>query len=389
MFKCLSELLTSFKVWLEYFLILILLIIFKYFYTAYISIVFIFILLLLPFISIIYVIIGLCTIKISVKFEPKVCIKNNTIILNLILSNKSFICYPTIRIKYSIPALNNKSSQIKVLKIKVHSKQNIVIKHEIFCKYRGLYQGVLYYIEVNDLFGFFRLKLRFKNTIKFEVFPRKLELFEDLPTEINNSLNYNYIDISNIIGTRKYILGDELKLIHWKNTAKLDDIVVKEFQAEIESNNLIFIDLNNYYQGEKSFEAIDGVVETSISLVSKLISNNININVLWYDNQINYKNLMSYLDFDEFFNNIALTTFNNKNIEIEHLIFNQIDYNSVFILSSAINYKLISKLDTWLDNTKINYIYFEVEDTEIDFNLLNYYNINFWYIKDYKIIMGV
>lgn len=388
------------RAWLRYFFVLIVLIVFKYFYIEYMPILFVFAVAILPLIGLLHIIIGIFTIKASIKFNPEICTKNEIMKLKIIVSNKSFFPFPMVKIKYTIPERVNIIAKMKIHIANFLAKQSYTIEHDILCKYIGIYEGNILYIEMQDLFSFFKFKIKSKDTFRFMVIPRKIILpysDENLLSEANNSeFTTNTVDLSNIVGTHKYVLGDELKLVHWKHSAKLDDIMVKEFQEENEHTTLIAIDLKAYYKNETNYIANDGIVETAIALSLKHVIETIPIDIIWYNStqeNISCVNLASISDFEAFFNNISLVDSYNSDISLDKLIVNHLEYNknynSMFIISSNLDLDLISQLFMLARNIQINFVYFEVENKlgiENTIASLKYNAIKLWYIKHGEII---
>lgn len=398
------------KAWTTYILTLSLLLIFKYFYIDYMPFIFIAIAICLPIISMIYVIIGLYSIKVNMICSPNICNRNGVSDLNIMVINKSFLSFPLVKIKFSIPEKLGKPKKSKILDINIASKKCYEAQHKIICSHRGIYEGNIYYIEVYDLLGLFRLKLRYKNIIKLKVVPNRIIIPKDGDVSYYNSdngknigkLSINNISLSHndINGTRKYIIGDELKSIHWKHSAKLDEIMVKEFEEENESFILVAMDLKSYNkksQYEIDFTS-DGIIETSIAILLKCIIDSIPVDVIWYDiisKQVNSEKLLSIVEFEKFFNNIVEADLYNDNIFIDEMIFNHMDYNknynSIFFITSNISSDLVSKLCILASNgnIQINAVYFEVsysDEIENNFNLMKYYGIKIFYIKHGEIL---
>lgn len=388
------------RAWLRYFFVLIILIIFKYFYIEYMPILFVFVVAILPLIGLLHIIIGIFTIKTSIKFSSEICTKNEIMKLKIIVSNNSFFPFPMVKIKYSIPERVNIIAKMKIHTANFLPRQSNTIEHDILCKYRGIYEGNIIYIEMQDLFSFFKFKVKSKETFRFMVIPRKIIIpysDENLLSEANNSeFTSNTVDLSNIIGTHKYVLGDELKLVHWNHSAKLDDIMVKEFQEENEYTTLIAIDLKAYYKNETNYIANDGVVETAIALSLKHVIETIPIDIIWYNltkENISCINLLSVSDFGEFFNNISLVDLYTNEVSLDKLIVNHLEYNknynSMFVISSNFDLDLISQLFVLAKNIQINFVYFEVEnelEVENIITSLKYNGIKLWYIKHGEII---
>lgn len=371
MFKLLKNLLLIVDVWLKYFLILILATVFRYFYPEYISSLFIIILFsIIPF-SLIYVVIGILFIKIKLELETTAIIRNEEINLNILFFNKSFFPFSKIEIKYSVPQKIGLSSENKIICFNLLARKNYKHKQKIICKHIGKYKSKILYIKISDLFGFFKLKLKSKVEIEFLVFPNKIfipEFNSNLFSNIESNLSkITKINTSDIFGTRDYILGDELKLIHWKNSAKIDDIVIKEFEERKDITGLIVLDLKKYYNLEKTYIAIDGIIEAAVSTIEKFISNNIKINVIWYEENrknIETKTLETNLDINNFFKHLATLNPYANNISLEKILNTSIDYSNdysiIFIITAYIDSNLINYLNKL--NIQIVILYIKLND---------------------------
>lgn len=355
MFGLFKNFLLTVEVWLKYFLILILTTVFRYFYPEYISFWFIIILFsLVPF-SLVYIIIGAFFIKIKLELETTTIIRNEEVNLNILFFNKSFFPFSKIEIKYSVPQKIGLSSENKIICFNLLARKHYKYKQKTICKHVGKYKSNIIYIKISDLFGFFKLRLKSKAETEFLVLPNKIfvpKLNSDLFSNIENNLSkVTKINTSDIFGTRDYILGDELKLIHWKNSAKIDDIVIKEFEEKKDITGLIVLDLKKYYNLEKSSIAIDGIIEAATSTIEKFISSNIKINVVWYEENkkdIELKFLEDNSNINDFFKYLAALNLYANDISLEKILNISLDYSN--------NYSIVFIITAYIDANLINYL---------------------------------
>lgn len=355
MFGLFKNFLLTVEVWLKYFLILILTTVFRYFYPEYISFWFIIILFsLVPF-SLVYIIIGAFFIKIKLELETTTIIRNEELNLNILFFNKSFFPFSKIEIKYSVPQKIGLSSENKIICFNLLARKHYKYKQKTICKHVGKYKSNIIYIKISDLFGFFKLRLKSKAETEFLVLPNKIfvpKLNSDLFSNIENNLSkVTKINTSDIFGTRDYILGDELKLIHWKNSAKIDDIVIKEFEEKKDITGLIVLDLKKYYNLEKSSIAIDGIIEAATSTIEKFISSNIKINVVWYEENkkdIELKFLEDNSNINDFFKYLAALNLYANDISLEKILNISLDYSN--------NYSIVFIITAYIDANLINYL---------------------------------
>jgi len=347
------DLIRIFNVWLKYLLILIAINIFKYFYPEYIPFSFIIIIALFPIFSLVYAIIGILLVKINFESKIKTVVRNEQINLSILIHNKSYLPFSMIEMKYSLPQKVGLASENKTICFNILAKKKYRCEEKILCKHIGVYKSNLEFMKVSDLIGFFKLKLKLKSQLEFLVLPRKIyisdfksNLFSDIKSSIITKTNINTYDI---FGTRNYNAGDELKLIHWKNSAKIDDIVVKEFEDKKDISNLILLDLKKYYEGEENYNYIDAVIEVAVSI----ISNRIKTDVIWYEqNQknINLKTLEFDEDINDFFKQIIYLNYYKSDISLQKILNAQITYNAysvIFIITAQIDSDLINYLNSF------------------------------------------
>ncbi len=346
------DLIRIFNVWLKYLLILIIINVFNYFYPEYIPFSFIIIIALFPLFSLVHAIIGILLVKINFESKVKTVVRNEQINLNILIHNRSYLPFSMIEMKYSLPQKVGLPSENKTICFNILAKKKYRCEEKVICKHIGVYKSNLEFIKVSDLIGFFKLKLRLKSQLEFLVLPRKIyisdfksNLFSDIKSSIITKTNINTYDI---FGTRNYNAGDELKLIHWKNSAKIDDIVVKEFEDKKDISNLILLDLKKYYEGEENYNYIDAVIEVAVSI----ISNRIKTDVIWYEqNQknINLKTLESDEDINDFFKQIIYLDSYENDISLQKILNAQISYNAysvIFIITTQIDSDLIDYLNS-------------------------------------------
>ena len=101
------------------------------------------------------------------------------------------------------------------------------------------------------------------------------------------SYQYSQVEKGNdpgeVFGVREYREGDSQKQIHWKLSAKLDDLTVKIPSFPIENNILVILD--NLLETEEIMEAEtkSSLVEDFCSLSTSLTEKNIPHSIGWYD----------------------------------------------------------------------------------------------------------
>ena len=71
----------------------------------------------------------------------------------------------------------------------------------------------------------------------------------------------------NVVSVRRYTVGDSLNRIHWKSSAKLNRLMVKEFETEVQSDLAILLDLNGSVQVG---EGLSGTEEAGVTVAASV-----------------------------------------------------------------------------------------------------------------------
>ena len=71
----------------------------------------------------------------------------------------------------------------------------------------------------------------------------------------------------NVVSVRRYSVGDSLNRIHWKSSAKLNRLMVKEFETEVQSDLAILLDLN---QSVQVGDGLSGTEEIGVTVAASI-----------------------------------------------------------------------------------------------------------------------
>lgn len=160
-----------------------------------------------------------------------------------------------------------------------------LVKNSVVIKYRGIYDLGPVELKTSDVFGAFTWNRCVYSKGFIKVYPRvhniesftlkSMQSFGTLSTK-----NKAYEDNTSVSDIRKYNIGDSVKKIHWKVTAKKGNLHVKNYQLTGSASGYIFLDLkrNCYYKGNmRVLEEL--AVETAASLVSFFLKKAVSINM--------------------------------------------------------------------------------------------------------------
>ncbi len=186
------------------------------------------------------------------------------------LENKSPFYLPGIRMKI---ALKNKGNG-KVRKISLAGSISARGKAELTGVFRnpefGLWQAECGKCFCYDCLGLFRLKKRWKETLQFMVFPSCYEtnIKVGVRTRLFLSDGSWYHprtggdDPAEVLKLREYRQGDRMNRIHWKLSAKNEELIVSEMSMPMGCNVVIFLDAETENMNRKTGTAYWEVLHT-------------------------------------------------------------------------------------------------------------------------------
>ncbi len=149
----------------------------------------------------------------------------------------------------------------------------------------GLVEASLVGIRTTDWLGLYEKKLSVSASAEAIVMPRSISLpEEDANTNRNNSseecneLQQKGSDPSEIYEVRKYHEGDRIQSIHWKLTAKEQELMVKEFADLAGESYVLWVDRNFL-----SREHRDALFDLLYSVCGLLGEQHIIFSICWND----------------------------------------------------------------------------------------------------------
>lgn len=131
-------------------------------------------------------------------------------------------------------------------------------------------------VTSQDPLGVFHLKRRFLDPVPFIVFPAveplpDLDLrFSHLPSDSRTIRPVHQIttDVSSI---REYNPGDSFRRIHWPYTAKMNKLMVKEFDLGLSADAWVVVDMQRTSHWSQDDE-VNNTEELSVTIAASLIS---------------------------------------------------------------------------------------------------------------------
>lgn len=204
--------------------------------------------LLLTFlISFIYILIKQKNIKVQVKFNKRIYSSGEEHEFITVIKNYGILPAPYV-------ILNNKAIEKINPKyngdaIALNSDESIWVRNVVRFNKRGLYNFGEMNLKISDLFSVFERKRNINLNIPIKVYPKVHELsrFISNGSDIFKNAVSNKSNIEDLYSTKeikKYSVGDNLKRVNWKVSAKHGELFVRNLDtvSGVESN--LFLDMS-------------------------------------------------------------------------------------------------------------------------------------------------
>ncbi len=304
--------------------------------------------LLLPVVSFVHLVTCCFLGKYEQNLNSDSVIKGDRVDFSLRIINRSFFMLPYISIRFwENGAAVNKQSDMKSIALQPFGKRDF--NFEYIYKYKGCFKIGISEIEFQDFLGIFKLVRRNKRPLLINVYPRNLHI-----DSFALNINYSFGDISNFIGIQedtsiikeidKYSYGDSLKKVHWKLTAKSNELMVKKYENYASVSAVYIIDLkNNGFSEEDNAIVEDKHIETAIAVLKRLIHDDVDVKLVYADEKITSIQCRSSLDFEKVYEILAKVKF-DQNIKLTDIIYSQTNENisnsNIIISTSNLDFEL-------------------------------------------------
>lgn len=299
-----------------------------------VTLVLFFAVILMPAISYLLMRINYAFIKFDVSVNKNIYEKREEAETTIKISNEGII--PTLFFKIRIMQIddNGKSINENIFAFSLSSFKNIDFSNKIVMKRRGVYEIGIKEVEVYDLLGLFRIKKDINEIKQILVLPKRILLYGSLVKNIiaenGDEKNKSRVgeDRTIISYVRDYHDGDNMNSVHWKLSAKKDDLVVKVYDNPNDNNILIVADMQSFIFDDSDLweDSGDAVVEAALTLALKCVYENKSCTLYWYDtlqSSIVWYEIYTMADFDLAFNHLAVTKVSFDNITIDTILNNQ------------------------------------------------------------------
>lgn len=211
--------------------------------------------------------------------------------LDLSITNNKFLPLPWLHIEEEIPEevtfLKGKNyisdSSPKPMRsvlsffLSIGWYHRLTRRFPLKCMKRGLFYFGPATINSGDPFSFYRSNITTENQDQLLVYPCILTMEElGLPSQHPfgdlRLRRHLFEDPVQVMTTRDYVSGDPLKRIHWKSSARLQQLQTRVFEHTTTSDMSLFLDTrtvtDKYYWGVKIQDLLETAVITAASIAN-------------------------------------------------------------------------------------------------------------------------
>ncbi len=157
------------------------------------------------------------------------------------------------------------------------------------CSQRGVYSLGPWEMRLGDPFGLFEARQSYGQQVEIVVYPPLAALPPELAQHrraigdrapLRQPISAETIKA---MSTRPYIMGDALRRVHWRTTAKRDDLFVKVFEPEAASTMWLIPDLDaaaHAQLGEGIESSLEKMIILTASIASRLLDEHLAVGVI-------------------------------------------------------------------------------------------------------------
>jgi len=228
--------------------------------------------LILPVFSFVFLQFTRFNIEITEKLSNEIVAKNEEFLYRVKVRNRGFLPCFFIRLSFDFKNLGLDSTTQNSY-FAVGGKNHFEDEIKISGKYRGIYEIGMKEVAMYDFLGIFKAKIKYANTLKLTITPEIKHIPELVTNQIQDGetaskRNLPGQDLTSVTELRPYQNTDSYRQIHWKATAKRNELISKNPQ-DIEQYATVFF-INNYRNPSKSnsLETEDKMMDAVVSAMA-------------------------------------------------------------------------------------------------------------------------
>ncbi len=267
-----------------YFLLLVACLIFSMAYQSRISAVLLLMVAIYPIAAFILTAISLFTLGAGFGTGRAVYEKNEQFELPVYLKNDFIFPFAPAELDCMLPDAETGLFMNKQVFVSVYPLKKMRIFIPCKHRYRGAYTAKISKLTVYDPLKLIRISRKLDVSMQLVILPRKIPLDTlervfsgDKGTMPEHNLNADKDELSHV---REYIEGDMLQTIHWKLTAKLDELMIKQYENNAARKSVILCGFSKENATPSAvMKRTDAVIETAVAVAMSAVQSGVKTTV--------------------------------------------------------------------------------------------------------------
>lgn len=265
---------------------------------------------------VVYIIYVYWSIQIYQEVPEKIVVKGQTIDYQLTLANPRALPFVHVRLEYykDTARIEKKEEQI----MEMQPKQKDHYHSPLVCFYQGTYPIGVKSIELEDFLHLFTIRFNLPGETRVTVRPRVVKLEKLCFDEENQDGKFQSSDRSMTqaiagLQVRDYIPGDSMHLIHWKNTAKTGQLMVRKTEPPESMEQCVYLD-TSHVEGEwlKQYQVQDLLIESTLAIVNYYVEEGSGCSVFYPQRQMNTFAAKTRKEFQQVYDSFLDVRFSGK-----------------------------------------------------------------------------
>ena len=218
--------------------------------------------------------------------------KNERFICHLKVKNEQRFPLAPIHCRLKCENLLTGEARESVISFPLGGKEKDVIPFYLESQYCGSIRISIMYFKIYDVFGLWAVNVNCEEKAETIVLPLTFPLSLSVSTHMRKdveaheySQNKAGSDPSETFAIREYHPGDNLHRIHWKLSAKFDELLIKEPGLPIQHSLLVLLETNFLGNLELQPDIKDTLIEIMLSTCQKMTEEQISYEVAWRDHE--------------------------------------------------------------------------------------------------------
>lgn len=227
-----------------------------------------------------------------VQEVSRTVVKAQKVPYRLLLANEDFIPFVNLTLHYytdrvTIGEEDGEAGERRTEGLCLAGHQKLSVDAKVYCKYRGTYPVGVKSVSVTDFLGLFTITYPMRDQIRLTARPRILPL-ERLAVSLEQKDPKSNISAAAKLQEqpdaelRSYQRGDSLKRIHWKNSARAGELLVRRQMPDELYETVLMMDLVRTQEtGEARYRTEDNIVEAALAFVHHYYEKNIPVKIVY------------------------------------------------------------------------------------------------------------